>query len=84
MGEIYQKGQVVIPQYIRRMFNLKPGDTVEFSVEDDRIVIEKTSDVLKEMKSIRLKIADQSYKETETAIKKAQKKIKNRWREHVC
>lgn len=39
MAKITSKGQVVIPQEIRKKVGLKPGDLVEFEVEGDRIII---------------------------------------------
>ncbi|MCB1257236.1 MAG: AbrB/MazE/SpoVT family DNA-binding domain-containing protein [Microthrixaceae bacterium] len=33
------KGQVVIPKSIRERLGIKPGDRVEFSREDDRVVL---------------------------------------------
>ena len=36
---ITTKGQVTIPAAIRKQFNLKPGERVKFSVEDEKIVL---------------------------------------------
>jgi len=44
MAEIYEKGQVVIPKFIRDMFGFKPGTGVEFKVEGKRVYIEKEYD----------------------------------------
>ena len=41
MAEIYEKGQVVIPKFIRDMFGFKPGTAVDFKVEGKRVYIEK-------------------------------------------
>lgn len=36
---ITSKGQVTIPQRIRNRFGLKPGTTVEFVTEGDKVVL---------------------------------------------
>lgn len=38
-AKIGQRGQVVIPKPIREAYDLRPGETVRFGIEDDRIVI---------------------------------------------
>jgi len=40
MPRITSKGQVTIPKKIRRQFKLKPGDVVEFKVENGRVYLE--------------------------------------------
>lgn len=41
MSRITSKGQVTIPKIIRDKFGLDPGDEIEFTVMDGRIVIQK-------------------------------------------
>jgi len=41
---ITTKGQVTIPVQLRNQFNLQPGDVLEFSTEDNKIVIVKQKD----------------------------------------
>jgi len=36
------KGQVVLPQALRRKLNLRPGDTLDTKIEGGRIVLEPT------------------------------------------
>lgn len=40
-----QKGQVAIPKNIRDLFNLKPYDKLQFSVENNKILAEPVSSV---------------------------------------
>lgn len=40
MPRLTSKGQVTIPEKIRRQFELKPGDVVEFKVENGRVYLE--------------------------------------------
>ena len=78
MGEIYEKGQVVIPKYIRDMFKLTPGTHVNFKVEDSRIVIEPAYNTLEEFCKLSSS-AKRSGKETERLIAKTQKKMEGEW-----
>lgn len=39
MPRITSKGQVTIPKRIRDMFSVKPGDTVEFKVQDGKVFL---------------------------------------------
>jgi antitoxin PrlF len=41
MSMLTVKGQVTIPQALRRQFNLKPGDAVEFVVEGGKLVLRR-------------------------------------------
>ena len=53
MAEIYEKGQVVIPKYLRDMFNLRPGSQVHFSVENNRIYIDPAEEAIAEVERLR-------------------------------
>ena len=52
MAEIYEKGQVVIPKFIRDMFGFKPGTEVGFKIEGQRVYLEKKYDVAAEFEAI--------------------------------
>lgn len=43
---IGQRGQVVIPKPIRDAYDLRPGTTVRFGIEEGRIVIRGNEDAL--------------------------------------
>jgi len=40
-GKVGQRGQVVIPKKIREEKNIHPGDTVQFHLEGENVVIKK-------------------------------------------
>ena len=46
-GKLSKRGQLVIPKKIRDMTNIEPGDTVKFSINKNRIILEKV-DTIKE------------------------------------
>lgn len=41
ISRITSKGQTTIPRRVRERLGLNPGDILEYSVEDDRIVMRK-------------------------------------------
>ena len=45
-AKIGQRGQVVIPKPIRDAYDLRPGETVRFGIENGRIVIRGNDDAL--------------------------------------
>lgn len=78
MGEIYEKGQVVIPKNIRDMFKLAPGSKVSFHVEDNRIILEPQYNVLEEFEKL-CSEATASDEETFRLIEKLRKKRQKEW-----
>ena len=42
--KIGSRGQVTIPKHLRSEHDIRPGDTVTFSAEQDRLVLEKDID----------------------------------------
>ena len=57
VSTITQKGQVAIPKVIRDYFNIKPSDKVSFTVEDDKIVAKKVSNIDHMMGIISVKVS---------------------------
>lgn len=43
--EVYERGQIVIPKYIRDLLGWGKGTTVSFTVEGDKVVLQKTESV---------------------------------------
>lgn len=41
MTTLTQKSQVTIPKAFRTVFGLRPGDHVDFAVEEDKLVLRK-------------------------------------------
>lgn len=50
--EIYEKGQVVIPKFIREMLGLEAGTKVSFSVEDEKVIITRHHSVADEFEKM--------------------------------
>lgn len=42
-AKVGTKGQAVIPKPIRDQMGIRPGDTVTFRIEGDRVILEQTS-----------------------------------------
>jgi len=68
ISTITQKGQVAIPKSIRDYFNLKPSDKVNFTVEDNKIVAKKISNIDEMMGIVRAKV-DLSKQKIKATIK---------------
>ncbi len=47
-SSVSSKGQVTVPQEVRRLLKLRPGDRVEFRVEGGRVLIEQAKSALAE------------------------------------
>ena len=46
MATVTSKGQVTLPVAVRRALAIEAGDRLVFTVQEDRITVEKTSDFL--------------------------------------
>jgi AbrB family looped-hinge helix DNA binding protein len=73
MAEVYEKGQVVIPKFIRDMFGFKPGTGVAFKVEGKRVYIEKEYDWKAEFEALCAE-GKSTFEETEREIKRLERK----------
>ena len=49
VGKMSKKGQIVIPKEIREKFKIQPGDAVIFSVQGNKIIIEKIQEKMSEI-----------------------------------
>lgn len=60
--EIYERGQIVIPKYIRDLLGWEKGTPVSFTVEGDKVVLQRAEkvgdDFLELAKRINLKKKD--------------------------
>ncbi|MDZ7689466.1 MAG: AbrB/MazE/SpoVT family DNA-binding domain-containing protein [Halobacteriales archaeon] len=41
MVKVSEKGQITIPKEYREKFGIRPGDEVEFGVEEDHLVVKR-------------------------------------------
>jgi len=49
VGKMSKKGQIVIPKEIREKFGIKPGDTVIFKIQGNKVIIEKIQEKMSEI-----------------------------------
>ena len=40
-GKLSKRGQIVIPKKIRELASIEPGDTIKFSIKENRIILER-------------------------------------------
>jgi AbrB family looped-hinge helix DNA binding protein len=73
MVEIYERGQIVIPKYIRDMLKLTPGTNLNATVEEGKIVLERY-DPAEELENIRADNAVYATKELARLTKKIDRK----------
>lgn len=78
ISTITQRGQVVIPQSIRKFFGLQPSDRLFFEVEEDKIIAKpllSIEDAIGMIKT-RKRVSKKEYKRTITrqVIRKIKRK----------
>ncbi len=73
MVEVYERGQIVIPKYIRDMLKITPGTSLNARVEGGKIVLEKY-DPVEELDKFRADNAIYTTKELDRLMKKLEKK----------
>ncbi len=49
VGKVGKKGQIVIPKEIRDRYNIRPGDIIIFKIYNDKIILEKIEEKLKDI-----------------------------------
>ena len=73
MVEVYERGQIVIPKYIRDMLKIAPGTQLNVSLDGRKIVLEQ-SDPIEELDRIRAENAVYTTKELNKIMKELDKK----------
>ena len=75
MVEIYERGQIVIPKYIREMLKLTPGTNLNVTVEGEKIVLERY-DPIEELDKIRAECATYTSAELDRELARIERKRK--------
>lgn len=78
MVEVYERGQIVIPKYIRELLHITPGTQLNARVEGNRIILEQT-DFAQELDDFRAKYATMTDENTMEIIKKSKDKMYKEW-----
>ena len=80
MVQMYEKGQIVIPKYIRDALHLKPGAQLAARMENRKIILEAEDDYFEEFERLTSEHAHTfSDAETEKRILKAKKSMEDGW-----
>ncbi|MFH1095695.1 MAG: AbrB/MazE/SpoVT family DNA-binding domain-containing protein [Candidatus Micrarchaeota archaeon] len=80
MVEVYDKGQIVIPKYIRDMLHLVPGTQLNARVEARKIILEPADNYFEEFERLTTRKTGRSDEEVEKRIGAAKKKMLAGWR----
>lgn len=78
MAEVYEKGQILIPKYIRDALRIEPGSQVNVRLEDNRAVIDTSHAFLEEFERLTSQNKS-SGAETSRLIEKSKKKMEDGW-----
>jgi AbrB family looped-hinge helix DNA binding protein len=73
MVEVYERGQIVIPKYIRDMLKITPGTNLSATVENGKIILERF-DPIEELDKFRAENAIYTTKELDRLMRKLDKK----------
>ena len=73
MVEVYERGQIVIPKYIRDALKISPGTQLNVSLDGRKIVLEQY-DPVEELDKIRAKHAVYTTEEVDRLMAKLEKK----------
>ena len=80
MVQVYDKGQSVIPKYIRDMLHINPGSHLQARVENRKIILEIQDDYFEEFERLTSrKTHSFSDADTEKRILKAKKSMEDGW-----
>ncbi|MEM2138089.1 MAG: PIN domain-containing protein [Candidatus Anstonellaceae archaeon] len=74
MAEIYEKGQVVIPKYLRDEFKMCPGTRVAFKRADKGVLVVPAYNVQEEMEKLRKEGATMSDAQVRLSMREMEKK----------
>lgn len=78
MIEVYERGQMVLPKYVRDILNIGKGTKLCESLQDGGLFLKPSSSWLEEFRELR-KEATSTDEEIEQAIKEAHEKRHRGW-----
>jgi len=73
VAEIYEKGQVVIPKYLRDEFKMFPGTMVAFRRSGEGVLVMPASNAFEEMEKLRKEGANQPGEKTARLMRRLRK-----------
>ena len=78
MAEVYDKGQILLPKYIRDALKITPRSHVNVRLEGNKAIIENTDAFLEEFEALisREKTSDAAVADK---ISKSKKKMEDEW-----
>ncbi len=80
MVEVYDKGQIVIPKYIRDMLHLLPGSQLHARVEARKIILEPADDYFEEFGRLTARKTGRSDEEVGKRIRAAERRMHREWK----
>ena len=79
MAVLYPKGIIVVPKYIREILGWHEGVSINFQVENKKLVVEPEDRWEKEFEDIRKTMKKMSSKEISEVITELEKKRIRKW-----